>query len=1027
MTMIASRYEIQDRLGAGGMGEVYRTHDRLTNDIVALKQVLMTPTQLAFNSQNTMDDDWLALASEFKVLASLRHPHIISVLDYGFTDQRIPYFTMEYLDDAKNILQAGVDLGDEDLIGLIIQLLQGLAYLHQRGLLHRDLKPANVMFHHEQVKIIDFGLAIEPSQAQRLAGTIAYLAPEQFDNNPASVAADLYAVGLIAYQLFLKKYPFETTQSITKLILAIVHDPIDCSALPLSVRAIIEKLLAKDPRDRYANAYEVIQAFTQAINQNIPPDTALIRESFLQASAFVGREQELQTLKNSLTQTLQGDTLFYLIGGEVGVGKSRLVDELRTQALLDGFLVLRGQGIEGGGLPFQLWRHIVRRLILIVDMTDFQASVLKEIVPDIERWFERSVPDAPPLSGASQQHRLAMTVAEIIKIANVPILLILEDLHWATESLLPLQQLFKIADQIQQLMIIGTYRNDERPEIANKLPDMTELTLSRLSKADIAQLTKAMLGKFAEQQKIIDFLEQETEGNTLFMVEVVRALAEEAGSIHDIGHATLPAHVLTGNMQDVLSRRLAKMPQRYQSVLDSAAIAGRQIDEALLKYIHPNTDFQDFLLQGELISVFDIEDNEWRFAHDKLRDTVIQNLASDEKSHQHHIIATALETIYPHNNDYAEALLEHWHQAGHFANEFKYLQEVVPHHIRVSAEFSTAQQILERAFNQITEDDPRQLVLLNLRSELAERQGEAAQGLPYAEAAYKLAQHLDNSTELADSLNNLGLISYAMGEFEKAKNYFLESYTTSTDLDDTYRLSISLNNLGRVSWALNEPDQSQHYHTQCLAHRERIDDRRGMAVSYNNLGVIAKNQKEYDQANFYYEQCLEISREIGYQQGIWAGLTNLGNLAAQFDDFAQATYYLQQSLRLAQQMGEKMSTTQSLLNLGKICLKFQDSEGLAWLVQCLDIAYHIQATHMIYECLVAIADYYVWQEDYYQAAQLIGLVQAQITPHNYVQTKIDEIFPRLEDAIVAQKLDQALEHGSQADIEHVVQNLLFQD
>ncbi len=1027
MTVIANRYEIQERLGAGGMGEVYRAYDRLTDQVIALKQVLVTPTQLAFNSQSTIDDDWLALAREFKILASLRHPHIISVLDYGFTADRIPYFTMEYLADAQNILQAATDFDEEALIGLIIQLLQGLAYLHQRGLLHRDLKPANVMFHNKQVKMIDFGLAIELSQIQRAAGTIAYLAPEQFDNHPASVATDLYAVGLIAYQLFLKKYPFETTRSITQLILAIVHDPIDCSELPLSVRPIIEKLLAKNPQERYTSAYDAMQAFSQAINQQIATDTALIRESFLQASSFVGRQTELQVLRTSLTKTLQGETQFYLVGGEAGVGKSRLVDEIRTQALLDGLVVLRGEGVEGGGLPFQFWRTIARRLLLIAPVSDFQASVLKEIVPDIEKLIERTVDIAPYMSGGSQQQRLAMTIAEIVKSVDLPILLILEDLHCAAESLLPLQHLLKLADQIQHLIVVATYRNDERPELPNTLSDMVELPLTRLTKSDIAQLTEAMLGRFEKQQKIVDFLARETEGNTLFMVEVLRALAEEAGSIHEIGHATLPPHVLTGNMQDVLFRRLTKMPEHYQTILASAAVVGRQIDSALLIHIYPDIDLQDFLLQGEAISIFDVEENEWRFAHDKLRETVIQNLEPAEKSTQHRLVASALEAIYPDNDDYAEALLEHWHQAGNFAKEFIYLQEVVPHHIRVSAEFATADYILNRAFAQLTEDDPKRLVLLNLQAELYERQGEAAQGLPIAEEAYALAQSLKDSSELADSLNNLGLISYAMGEFEKSRTYFLESYETSQTLADKYRMSISLNNLGRVSWALNEPDQSKYYHEQCLAFRQEIGDKRGMAISCNNLGVIAKNQKELEQANYYYEQCMEISREIGYQQGIWASLTNLGNLAVQFDDFSKADDYLQQSLDIAQTMGEKMSMTQSLINLGKTYIHYKNENSWQWLIQCLALAQNIQATHMIYETIVAIADYFLWQEDALQAAQLIGLVQKHIAANNYVQNRIDEVRPQLETMLSAENLEVELEKGAQLDLDHTVQNLLAQN
>lgn len=136
----------------------------------------------------------------------------------------------------------------------------------------------------------------------------------------------------------------------------------------------------------------------------------------------MGRQAELQQLTTALQDTIAGNGSAWLVGGESGVGKSRLLEELRTVGLVEGALVLRGQAVEGGGLPYQLWRDPLRRLVLSVALSDLEAGVLKPIVPDISTLLERDVPDAPELAGEAGQQRLAVTIADVIKRQPQPLL-----------------------------------------------------------------------------------------------------------------------------------------------------------------------------------------------------------------------------------------------------------------------------------------------------------------------------------------------------------------------------------------------------------------------------------------------------------------------------------------------------------------------------------------------------------------------------------------------------------------------------
>jgi len=204
--VIGNRYQLQHVIGSGGMGVVYRAADRLTGQTIALKRVLAP----ADDATGSSTDSRLALAQEFQILAGLRHPHIISVLDYGFDAEKRPFFTMDYLTEAVTILQAGQQLSVNGRLQLVLQMLQALTYLHRRDVLHNDLKPANILVTNGQVKLLDFGLSATVDKRSSTAGTWAYMAPEIMRGGSGSAASDLFAAGVITYELLAGKRPFQS-------------------------------------------------------------------------------------------------------------------------------------------------------------------------------------------------------------------------------------------------------------------------------------------------------------------------------------------------------------------------------------------------------------------------------------------------------------------------------------------------------------------------------------------------------------------------------------------------------------------------------------------------------------------------------------------------------------------------------------------------------------------------------------------------------------------------------------------------
>jgi serine/threonine protein kinase len=247
-TPIGRRYEILELLGTGGMGSVYRAYDRLSGQTVALKRVAVAPRRAA-DTSNLL----LALAQEFRLLAALRHPQIISVFDYGFDSARQPYFTMELLDQPQTLLEIGRAQPLAFQIDLLVQALQALTYLHRRGILHHDLKPENMLVSNGQVRLLDFGLSITLDQSQRadISGTLLYLPPEVLDGAPFTAAGDLYAIGVIAYQLLAGRHPFsaDNADDFFDKVLAAAPDLIALAAPP-ELAVVVGRLLSNEPAAR---------------------------------------------------------------------------------------------------------------------------------------------------------------------------------------------------------------------------------------------------------------------------------------------------------------------------------------------------------------------------------------------------------------------------------------------------------------------------------------------------------------------------------------------------------------------------------------------------------------------------------------------------------------------------------------------------------------------------------------------------------------------------------------------------------
>ena len=986
--LIGGRYRLLEPLGSGGMGVVYRAWDRLAGQVVALKRV-MSLHQASTGSTRPVQSAYadmlrLALANEFQILASLRHPHIIGVLDYGFEPEaplesgslgqeagRQPYFTMEYLAGAQTFLEAGAGQSIAARVELIGQVLQALAYLHRRGIVHRDLKPGNVLVADGQARVLDFGLSAAREQARGSAGTAAYMAPEVLRGSPGTEAADLYAVGVLAYELLAGRHPFGTSTS-TPLIQAVLSAPLDLSALPppAGLAQVVGRLMARDPDARYASADDCLAALSQAMGQPPPQESVTIRESYLQAARFVGRDAELGTLSDALDRALAGHGSVWLVAGESGVGKSRLLNELRIRALVQGAAVVRGHAVREGGLAYHMWREPLRRLVLTADLDDLDAGILTPIVPDIATLLGRPIPEVPGLEGEAGQRRLLNAVVRVCSRQPAPVLLILEDLHWAAESLDVLRPLHT-AVQDRPLLVVGSYRDDEAPAVPAAVPGAGLIRLERLSAPNIAELSASMLGEGGRQHDILALLQRESEGNAFFLVEVVRALAEEAGRLSDVGRLTLPDSVFPQGIQTIVHRRLEQVPAGAQALLRLAAVAGRELD---LSVLAPGTAqpgeppdgeaaLQEWLTACANAAVLEVADGRWRFSHDKLRDGLLAALEPAGRAGLHQQVAQAVERAYPDDPDQAATLAHHWAAAGdaererhyrglageHAAERFAQAEALA--HLSRALELTDDQDLAgryrlllarakvygqqgktEARLNDIAQlqaladaleadlapdgPSPRRAQVALLRASHAVHTGDYAAALPDLEAALQLAADPEMEAEVC---LNWGRVLWRQGKPEAARQKLehalgLARGSRGAPLPHLEAATITV--LGLVAWSQGEYAAARAHFEQAIQTATDIGDRLHAGVALNNLGLVCLNQNDYAEAGTCFGRNLTIMRELGVRVNEGMALNNLGLVAMNVGDGAAARDYFRQALAIHIETNSRQGQADGLHNLG---------------------------------------------------------------------------------------------------------------
>ncbi len=644
-TRLTDRFEITGELGRGGMGVVYRAQDPVLGREVAVKMVSLGDSP-EINEER--------FRREARVVAGLDHPAIVPIFDFGRHGDFL-YFVMPVVVGTTLFdLAADGSLSLGETLEIVAQVGDGLDYSSSRGVVHRDVKPENVMVSREgsalRARIMDFGLALKAAGSRitktgQLPGTLAYLSPEYILSLDLDGRSDLYSLGTILYECLAGEPPFTGPQG--SVLFRIVHEEPPPLTVDPRLAAIVMRCLAKEPEDRPARGSELaaeLRAFRETLSESarrrtpIPRELRRLQARRAAAPPLIGRAEELTELTRRLDSALAGECQLVLLGGDAGIGKSRLLMELELRARARGVRVARGRfSGQEGVFPHHGFCELIQDFYRarteasgasLPEMGDLAAELLKRfpVLSEIPELREAAGGRGTAWGGGALEgdqtlvfELLARTLIRLA--AGQPVVLLLENLHLAGASIPALEYLVRRLGPTPTL-VAGSCRMNEiskRHGVVQLLrnfsddPRFSQVQLEPLAPEEHRDQVLMLLegsGVSAEgtgtparsggvagarvvgsssggsfrlclDEELARELYEATEGNPFFTSELVRAMFDSGDVVRDetgiwvrSDEASIGSH-LPETIQQAVEARLERLPEELLATLRTASVLGR--------------------------------------------------------------------------------------------------------------------------------------------------------------------------------------------------------------------------------------------------------------------------------------------------------------------------------------------------------------------------------------------------------------------------------------------------------------------
>ena len=736
-SFVNDRYQVKKKLGEGGKKKVYLVHDKKLDRNAAFALI---------KTENLDEDGRKRIVREAQAMGKLGdNPHIVSIFDMGEINDQ-PYIVIPVMGggDVEGLIEKAPEhkLPLDQTISIAKAVCQGLIFAHAKGVIHRDLKPGNVWLTDDGItKIGDFGLAVMTDVSRltmegMMVGTVSYMPPEQAMGGEVTPKADLYSLGAMLYEMVTGRPPFIGDDSVSIIGQHLNAQPISPTwhraDLPPAFESLIMLLLEKDPEKRPTSAKGVLQAlesiekgdFRESVTEH-----QIITENPVYRSIFIGRENELKQLQNAFTGALSGHGALMMVVGEPGIGKTAICEQLATFVTLRGGKTLWGHCYEEGSLslPYLAFVEAIRSYVMDREAADLKkelgsgATDVARIVSEIREKLR--VEPRESQNPEEDRYRLMQAVTSFLtNAASVkPILVILEDLHDADKGTLEMLSYVSRNLSGTRLLLVGTYRDvevDRNHPLSGALAELRRVSsFGRvlLRGLNIDEVRRMLSGITREEipVRLAEAVHRQTEGNPLFVQEVVRYLTEEK-LIDSSGEkmktsdiAQLESNIPEG-LRDVIGKRLTNLSEECNRLLSVAAVIGRDFSIDTLRLV-VNLDEEVFLnALKEAIQTAVLEERKrpgtiyYRFTHAFFRQTLYEEMIAPRRLQLHQQVARALEKQYEKRlGEHASELAEHFSQStdpSDLEKAVKYGEMAAAKAIDVYA-YSEAVRLLDQAIN----------------------------------------------------------------------------------------------------------------------------------------------------------------------------------------------------------------------------------------------------------------------------------------------------------------------------------------